>query len=404
VSRRAAAAVAAICALSAVASYLTWTATYDYSEDAGPPIDALIHGRWHEFLAARPVMGPLSLILRAPFAALAQLTGSADAQHLYEGAYKWGIFPCLLAAGLLGLYLARRMAERGEPLVKRLVVVGLCMFGPVSLKALQYGHPEEILGAVLAAAGVLAGLRGRPWLAVAFAAAVLANKQWGLFAVLPIALTLSPRHLRTAAIALVVTAVVSIVPLALADAGSLRAFADGLSDLRGVYVLPACVWWPFLESSPHLTAAQHVMPDWLGAVARPLVVAVCLAVPLLLARRVRADLAQRALPLLALVMLLRCMLDPLDNAYYHLPFFLALIATEALTGSLLPVLVATAGLWLTSQLNNEPVAMNAFYLVWSLPMAAYLFARVSGLEWTRQLAASTTSRKLSGSGDDFSAA
>jgi hypothetical protein len=375
-------AVGAVCIASALASYLTWTATYDYSDDAGPPIDALIHGRVHEFLSAHVLMGPLSLVVRAPFAALAQITGGDDVRHLYEGAYKWGVFPCLLAAGILGLVLARVAAERGRPLWEQVLIVVLCMFSPPAIKSLQYGHPEEILGAAFSAGAVAAGLRGRTALAIALAACALANKQWGLFVLIPVALTLPARDVKRGAVWIGVAAAIAFVPLALADFGQLRRLYDELTDLRNAFVLPADVWWPFLSGSAALPAHQHVMPDWLGVIGRPLLIAVCLAVPLLFARRVREDPIDRALPLLALVLLLRCMLDPLNNVYYHTPFLVALVAACAFSRTLMPALVATALVYLTTELGNaNPELLAAVYLAWSLPMAAWLASRAYGLRW-----------------------
>ena len=376
--RTRAGAIAAVVGASAVGAYLSWTTTYDYADDAGPPIDALIHGRWHEFLTARPAMGPFSLLFRAPFAALSLITGGSGREVLYEGAHKWGVFPCLVVAGLLGLYLAKLLAEREEPVWKQVAVVVLCMFGPTSIRAIQYGHAEEILGAVLATGAVIAGVRGHPVWAVALAACTLANKQWGLLVLIPVAITLTRPQLRRAGIALAIAAAVSVVPLALANASSLRSTFENMADLRGIYVLPASIWWPFTSSSPELTASQHAMPDWLGAASRPLLVAVCLIVPLLLARRVRQDLVRRALPLLALVLLLRCVLDPLDNGYYHTPFFIALLAAEAMSGTMIVAFLATIALYVTMSFNTSPALLCATYLAWALPLAAYLFARAGG--------------------------
>ena len=55
------------------------------------------------------------------------------------------------------------------------------------------------------------------------------------------------------------------------------------------------------------------------------------------------------LGVLALAFLLRCMLDPWDLVYYHLPLVVALAAWEARRGRDLPVLsvVVTAACWLT---------------------------------------------------------
>src|SRR5205085_1063252 len=117
------------------------------------------------------------------------------------------------------------------------------------------------------------------------------------------------------------------------------------------------------------------IPHWLGQVAHPGIVVVGVGLALLLARRVRANPWERALPLLALVLLLRCLLDPVDNGYYHEPFFIALVAADALTGSLVPTLVATAVLGFLTATTPPPGTLNAIYLVWAIPFAAYLAAR-----------------------------
>src|SRR5205085_2019295 len=129
--------------------------------------------------------------------ALAQITGRADARHLYEGAYKWGIFPCMLAAGFFGLWLGRVWMRRERPMrFGPALLVGLCMLNPPAIRALQYGHPEEILGAVLCAGAVVAAIEGRPRIAVLLAALAIANKQWGIFVLVPVALAVPPQHMK----------------------------------------------------------------------------------------------------------------------------------------------------------------------------------------------------------------
>jgi hypothetical protein len=64
----------------------------DYSKDAGPGIHALLHGGWTE-LSAQPLMGPVSLVVRAPLVALVQALGGDDLM-----AYRVGAIPCLFAA------------------------------------------------------------------------------------------------------------------------------------------------------------------------------------------------------------------------------------------------------------------------------------------------------------------
>src|SRR5205085_698473 len=84
-----------------------------------------------------------------------------------------------------------------------------------------------------------------------------------------------------------------------------------------------------------------------------------------------------ALLLFALVMLLRCLLDPITNSYYHLPFLISLAAWEGLRRRGAPVLTVSAALLLafTSSLVNAGISLvsvNHFYLAWSLPLAALL--------------------------------
>ena len=74
-----------------------------------------LHLRIHEFLDARPIMGPLSLLLRAPFAALGQLVGHGGRPHDYLDDYRFGVFPCLMAAGLFGIVSAGDNTWTGRP-------------------------------------------------------------------------------------------------------------------------------------------------------------------------------------------------------------------------------------------------------------------------------------------------
>ncbi len=82
-----------------------------------------------------------------------------------------------------------------------------------------------------------------------------------------------------------------------------------------------------------------------------------------------------ALLLLALLLLLRCMLDTWDNVYYPLPFLLALLAWEAESGrapalALLGVVLVWTNAWLSLHMSADFQA--AFFLLWSLPLAAML--------------------------------
>ena len=73
------------------------------------------------------------------------------------------------------------------------------------------------------------------------------------------------------------------------------------------------------------------VPPFVAGIAKPLIVisALLLTLPLILRRRRLA--ATDPLLALAFALLLRCVLDPFDNPYYHLPFLFAFLAWEALT-------------------------------------------------------------------------
>jgi Glycosyltransferase family 87 len=372
----------AMVAASALLAYRATSWPSDYPGDAGDPINALIHFRLHDFLEARPAMGPLSLIFRAPFAALAQLTQGPDPLRLYNDAYRFGIFPCLVAAGAFGLWLARLMRERNAPRIERFAVASLCVVSPSVLDALRLGHPEEILGATLACAGLVFGLRGHPWLALGLAGLTVANKQWGVLVVVPIALTMGRAQIRRGLALLAGVVAVLVIPLLAVDAASMWTSLKAMADIRGTFVLPPNVWFPLTEHTAGFDPGHNHLPAWLGIVARPLLVAICIAVPLLLARHARQDPLRRIPAVLALVLLLRCMLDPLDNSSYHVPFFMAVITMSALGGSLAPTLVATAAIWLTRRFGEiSPAALSAWYIAWTVPFAVYLAGRAYGIDW-----------------------
>ena len=87
-------------------------------------------------------------------------------------------------------------------------------------------------------------------------------------------------------------------------------------------------------------------PEWLMPLTRPLIVGGSALVALAWWLRSGPDRNRDdVLGVLALVFLLRCMLDPWDLIYYHLPLIVSLAAWEARRGRSLPVLavVASAG-------------------------------------------------------------
>ena len=68
---------------------------------------------------------------------------------------------CVVAAGLLGLSVARWMERRGASRAACIATIAFSMVNPLTREALVLGHPEELLAGALCVGAVLAALRGR---------------------------------------------------------------------------------------------------------------------------------------------------------------------------------------------------------------------------------------------------
>ena len=361
------------------------TSTGDYPKDAGPTIQALLDGDFGAALASQPLMGALSVLIRLPFAAAADLAGGGDLL-----VYQLGSIPCVAAAGVLGLAIARWMERRGASRAACIATVVFSMVNPLTREALVLGHPEELLGAALCVGAVLAALRGRSTRAGLLLGLALATKQWALIAVLPV-LAAAPaagrgRRLRVAIVAGAVAAV-QTVPLVM---GNLSGFSETakLAASGGESVHPWNVLWPLAGTEDRVISigdeqrvvTVRVIPAWLARLTHPLIVV--LALPLSAAwwfsrRRTPDDV----LALLALLFLLRCLLDPVDNAYYHVPFLLSLIAWEGLVRRGLPLvsMLSSVAIYYTiykAGWTDDLALRNAFYLAATLPVAVWLAVRL----------------------------
>jgi hypothetical protein len=348
-----------------------WT---DYELEAAPAYDALTHGYVALFLQLCPAYGG-SLIMRAPFALAAHGLGGGDV-----AVFRAVGVPCLLAGAALGVSLASSLIARGAGRGTIAIVVCLCAANPITLRALDIGHPEELLGAALSAGAVLAALRGKPtWAGVLLGLAV-ANKAWALLAVGPVLLALPARRWWALTIAWGV-ALVFVVPVLLASPPASQPGVHAVTT--DVIFQPWQVWW-FLGSTGEvirggnglIKEGYRAAPGWLSPVSHPLIVLV--AVPLsLLAWRRRSD----PLLLLALLFMLRCVLDPWNTAYYALPAILAVVSWEATRTERPPVLglaltMATWATWEWIVPAVSPDAQSLIYLGWSLPLIGLLAWRL----------------------------
>jgi len=382
----------------------------DYTSEFAPAMNALLAGRLHAFMTLQPIDGAGgSILLRAPGALAGKLL--VGGQHAI---FRFGSLLCELAAGALGLALARDMRERGLPILSRVTVVGLCVLAAAILDEIYFGHPEETLGATLCIGAVLCSGAGRPTLAGLMLGCAIINKPWGVLALAPVVLA-SQCGLRRLGLG----AVAALLPCA--------ALVYGLDPARALHAIvaasalarvahPEDVWWP-LAHAVHLpgTTPYYAPPRFLVAHARELAVLAALALSFPLARaRLSIDRPSRvparsgarargllggdrggedrtrtdsALALLALLLLVRCMLDPSNHVYYQVPFVMSLLAWDSrVSRAPARALLAAGLLWLVfhtiSGVAGLPLQCAAYMLV-TLPFAILLLAPATAgaLRW-----------------------
>jgi hypothetical protein len=376
-----------------VALASAWIATSldsqaDWRIDAAPAIQALTAGHVGAYLSADAMMGTFATLVQTPFVALSGTTGL--------DAYRWASFPCLLAAGLLGLYLAAIARRRGAGRFTQGALAVLCLVNPLTFEALGNGHPEEILTAALVVASVVTACENRPWHTAVLIGLAVASKQWAVIGVLPALMALPSHRLRTAICAAGVASLL-ILPAVVADPGSFLG-VQGEAAATGRVVTPWSVWYPVSASTTEiysvggerLVAHLQEAPGAVGSLSHPLIVLLALALPLALAlRRGKLPLsASDAMALLALVALVRCALDPVDNLYYHLPLLLALFGWDALAARGLPLrslagVTAALLFWQAWHDLSDPTSFNTAYLIGAGALACALLSSLFGPRtWT----------------------
>jgi hypothetical protein len=363
----------------------------DYDNDAAAATSALAHGDLSGVLSHQPLMGLFSVVLRAPFVALAP-AANLDAQYLL------GLVPCMAVVAALVVVLRREVAARRPGSRARDLLPWLLLFSAPVAEALLYGHPEEPVGAALCVGAALAAMRGRAVLAGLLLGLAVATKQWALFAVLPVLAAGTAggadTPLRTATVARIATASVAAIvalgltlPLALGNHEQFSTVSHQAAVAVTPSVTPLNVW---AAASPGANPTDTgslggfgvplSAPAHAAGLSRPLMALAVLGAALLAARRRRR--AEDVLGLLALVFLARCAFDPVDNVYYHAPFLMSLVAWEALRHGRLPVLslvsaTVLGALALESRLLPDAATLPVvLYLGWAIPLAVALTVAV----------------------------
>jgi hypothetical protein len=348
-------------------------------DNPAPAIDALVDGRIGAALDLHPWMGSLSLLLRWPFAAAGEAVGLGEL-----AVYKLGALVCFIALGLLALALDRRLAAQGRSLTTRLIASGAMLINPATVSAVGQGHPEELLTTALCVGAVLVAPR-RPIAAALLLGLALATKQWALVA-LPVVIVAARPGGRWR-LALTTIAIAGAITLPLVVGAPDRLWSIVAEASSPATLAPANVWAPFAETRMRTyfdgeavrTATGYAMPRSLQPFPRPLILLAPIVLSLLALRRGRLS-AVDAVGLLALCFLLRCLLDPVNLAYYYVPFLTALVSYESLRWERPPILtlLAAAGVWVTFNAFDDRTTTSVAWALWALPMALSLAVLVLG--------------------------
>jgi hypothetical protein len=149
------------------------------------------------------------------------------------------------------------------------------------------------------------------------------------------------------------------------------------------------LWWQFGSSDPRVVfdgvtwrvVEDRVLPAWFGRVFHVAIPLLVFPAAFLQARFGRQTTAA-AMALLALLMLLRCTLDPVSNVYYHVPFVMALAAWELLERRGLPAITifgSTALYLALYKLPGEGVSLTTANIIYLATAGALAIVLVSAL-------------------------
>jgi hypothetical protein len=355
------------------------------------PLEALARGNVAVFIHNQPLMGPASLVLRAPFAAVARVFDGSLAWH-----YRAGVFACMLLLGLLAFELMRRSAANGHSPLYSAVVGVLAFINPLMWSTIEWGHPEELVAAVgVTAAGLL--VIDRRWTLGGIALGVaLASKAWVILAVPLLLLAVAPAGRRRFALIAALVVLAFYAPLIVGDANRFKTVAETSGSLGSRYgeVSPPNAWFFTAGSGDFALASavrdgQIVYSDAMGYRVSPLVArlahslilasAIALAYAWYRARGIRRP--ETLMLMLAAILLLRCILDPGNHLYYHAAAALAFLAFDALRpGGRFPWLSSgfILALWLVTRVDPYLHTDTAFAVVY-LAVAVPLFALAVGV-------------------------
>lgn len=344
----------------------------DYVVEAQPAFLALQHGHFGTFLDLAPAYGG-SLLLRAP---LLLLPGASGASH--GALFRLLSMPGLLALVAFGLVLWHEALSAGARRNTAWAALLLASFNLLAIPGLQTGHSEELLAAVICAGAALLVARGqRAVLGGLLIGIAIACKPWAVVAVPPMLMMLQARRPHFLAAAGGAAAVI-LAPFLLRNGQSVTLTTD-VAQHAGTIFKPWQLWWFLGHHEPG--QVYRVPPSWLSSISHPAVVLAPLALMAARPRLLRGRPWQDGLLLLAVVLLLRCMLDTWDNHYYLLPAVLVLGLWEINAFGRGPRLAwaVTAVAFLFESVLRKTVpgdAQAVIFLLWALPVTSLLALRL----------------------------
>jgi hypothetical protein len=374
--------VGAVMVAATAATNADYNVHYAVSADnAGPAIQALAHGDLAGAFARQPAMGMLSLLLRAPFARLAETLGGGQAL-----VYRLGVLVSIAPVTVLAAWVAVR-GHAQRTLAAGVIAGGLLLAAWPDTAAVGWGHPEELLAATLAVVALLVADRGHAAASGALVGAAVGTKAWAAIAVLPVLLMLDRERLKAVA-ALAVTAFVLAGIPALANPAAFARAGHALGSSRLVTAFSA--WWP-VGGVAHAGQAGEPLVRTLPfhftkSVALGLGLGIALAGALALswfALRRGGWLRSRgrrvdAFALLCMLALVRCIADPGPVEYYFAAALVPLAIWEATALRRLPVaallLVAVLRLQFGAAPQLGPGIESGITLCFGGAMVAYLAA------------------------------
>jgi hypothetical protein len=309
------------------------TSTGDYhvtgpvgGDNAGPGIQALLHGSIAGYVAHQPVIGLTSILLRLPVVALAAVLGAGSLVG-----YQVGALACLFPLALCGAWLVSEPGLSTRQRLFRLAAVLLVIQSPIVQNTLTGGHPEGVLSTLLATVAVLVAMRGRAGWAALLLGLAISTKETAVFAVIPVLVALPGRRLKVTALAgCVVLLLCGTVWVSDPDALLRSLHGEGSTH----YLIPFSLLWP-ISSPLHIgtqLSVARVMPLGLSRTPATLLTLACAAPAAILwyARARQRGGEPQPLVLLVLFGLLRCTLDSTHEAYYWICLLIPLATWEAL--------------------------------------------------------------------------